>query len=227
MDLLHDINKLPLTNTSQTRLHKWRLLEPTPDRKDEKRLFQDSYVLWHLNFREDFLYESVQRQWEYLNIRKDHHVISTYRLSYNGLIYLLRKMDKLCHLSLCRIRPTKNCLQYEPCTSTEVSLEVQIEEGKVWPYPRQSSSHSAWNQNCTDFVIAQTLTISLKCKTHVKCVLLTLLILSSWSSSKRTCTQARIVATSRHPPCGGDWRATWTSDWRSIWGKTNNKKKVR
>ena len=159
--------------------------------------------------------------------RKDHHVISTYRLSYNGLIYLLRKMDKLCHLSLCRIRPTKNCLRYEPCTSTEVSLEVQIEEGKVWPYPQQSSSHPAWSQNCTDFVIAQTLTISLKCKTHVKCVLLTLLILSSWSSSKRTCTQARIVATSRHPPCGGDWRATWTSDWRSIWGKTNNKKKVR
>ena len=227
MDLLQDINKLPLTNTSQTRLHKWRLLEPTPDRKDEKRLFQDSYVLWHLDFREDFLYERVQRQWEYLNIRKDHHVISTYRLSYNGLIYLLRKMDKLCHLSLCRIRPTKNCLQYEPCTSTEVSLEVQIEEGKVWPYPRQSSSHPAWSQNCTDFVIAQTLTISLKCKIHVKCVLLTLLILSSWSSSKRTCTQARIVATSRHPPCGGDWRATWTSDWRSIWGKTNNKKKVR
>ena len=50
MDLSHDKNKLPLTNTSQTRLHKCRLLEPTPDRKDEKRLFQDSYVLWHQNF---------------------------------------------------------------------------------------------------------------------------------------------------------------------------------
>ena len=66
-----------------------------------------------------------------------------------------------------------------------------------------------------------------KFKTHVKCVLLALLMLSLWSRSKRTCTQARIVATSRHPPCGGDWRATWTSDWISIWGKTNNGNKVR
>ena len=73
----------------------------------------------------------------------------------------------------------------------------------------------------------QTFLISSKFKTHVKCVLLALLMLSLWSRSKRTCTQARIVATSRHPPCGGDCRATWTSDWISIWGKTNNGNKVR
>ena len=53
MDLLHDINKLPLTNTTQIRLHKCRLLEPTQDGNDKKRQFQDSYFLWRLNFRED------------------------------------------------------------------------------------------------------------------------------------------------------------------------------
>ena len=74
------------------------------------------------------------------------------RSSYKDLIYLLRERDKLCHLSLCRMRPTKNCLRYGFCTSTEVSLEVQIEEGKVWPYPQQSSSYPAWSQNYTEIV---------------------------------------------------------------------------